>query len=149
MYIPLTICAQDIQLRQQAVVALMGPANEALTDARTILNGVQGGVDASVVDVGCSHDAWARKCIDFTDVCFRCICVPDAGMPDMERALSRLIAAANETGMGRYASHVVLYEDVSKRKVQQLVAAVHGLQALQRAIECFQGEAVEVSCSFW
>jgi hypothetical protein len=40
-------------------------------------------------------------------------------------------------GFGREAAHVVLYEDVAKRRVKVLVAAMRDLQALQEALQAF------------
>eukprot|EP00877_Chromochloris_zofingiensis_P003836 jgi/Chrzof1/13453/Cz07g33220.t1 len=63
-----------------------------------------------------------------------------AGMSDLERSLTRLSAAVADGGggIGREAAHVVLYEDNAKRRVKALVGAVRDLQALARALKCFQ-----------
>ena len=80
-----------------------------------------------------------------------------AGCGDLERCIARLGAsvhaaastsaagaagsgagsAGNGGGFGREAAHVVLYEDVAKRRVKVLVGAMKDLQALQRALEAF------------
>lgn len=41
-----------------------------------------------------------------------------AGVSDLERALARINAAGAGVGSARDAPHVVLYEDVSKKRVQ-------------------------------
>jgi hypothetical protein len=59
-----------------------------------------------------------------------------AGVSDLERGLARLAARARceAGGVGREAPHVVLYEDMSKRRVGQLVGAVKDLGALAAAL---------------
>ncbi|KAI8462894.1 MAG: muts domain V-domain-containing protein [Monoraphidium minutum] len=59
-----------------------------------------------------------------------------AGVCDMERVLARLAASAGGEGggVGREAPHVVLYEDVSKKRVQRLVGAVRDMGAVGRAL---------------
>ena len=47
-----------------------------------------------------------------------------SGVADLERAVARLHAATVEGAVGRDAAHVVLYEDVSCRKVRGLTSAL-------------------------
>lgn len=71
-----------------------------------------------------------------------------AGTSDLERCLARLAASvggaagaqgdSSSGGFGREAAHVVLYEDVARRRVKVLVAAMKDLQGLQAALEAFQ-----------
>jgi DNA mismatch repair protein MSH6 len=67
-----------------------------------------------------------------------------AGTSDLERCLARLAAsvggaaAGDGGGYGRDAAHVVLYEDVAKRRVKVLVGAMKDLQGLRAALEAFQ-----------
>jgi DNA mismatch repair protein MSH6 len=77
-----------------------------------------------------------------------------AGTSDLERCLARLAASAGGPtaaagsdggsngssggGFGREAAHVVLYEDVARRRVKVLVGAMKDLQALRTALEAFQ-----------
>lgn len=56
--------------------------------------------------------------------------------PDMERTLARL-AAARTGGKGRDSAHVVLYEDVAKRKLVAFVAALQGIESLIRVSQAF------------
>ena len=59
-----------------------------------------------------------------------------AGCGDLERTLARLAASSSsEGGLGREAAHVVLYEDMSKRRVKGLVKAVRDMQALEQALK--------------
>lgn len=48
------------------------------------------------------------------------------GVGDVERSVTRLCSGA--AGAGRDAAHVILYEDVGKRKVKALKAALDGLK---------------------
>lgn len=71
-----------------------------------------------------------------------------AGTSDLERCLARLAASVggaaaaagdgSSGGFGREAAHVVLYEDVARRRVRVLVGAMKDLQGLQAALEAFQ-----------
>lgn len=70
-----------------------------------------------------------------------------AGTSDLERCLARLAASvgggssgsgSSGGGFGRDAAHVVLYEDVGRRRVRVLVGAMKDLQGLQAALEAFQ-----------
>lgn len=72
-----------------------------------------------------------------------------AGTSDLERCLARLAASVgggssgsggggSSGGFGRDAAHVVLYEDVGRRRVRVLVGAMKDLQGLQAALEAFQ-----------
>lgn len=77
-----------------------------------------------------------------------------AGTSDLERCLARLAASvggptaaagsdggsngSSGGGFGREAAHVVLYEDVARRRVKVLVGAMKDLQALRTALEAFQ-----------
>ncbi|KAL4857543.1 DNA mismatch repair protein 6 [Chlorella vulgaris] len=88
----------DIEARQDAVAALLGPAEEAAATARSLFKGVS----------------------------------------DLERALARITAAGSGVGSARDAPHVILYEDVSKRKVRAYAAALKGLQQIQDAAAAFQ-----------
>lgn len=56
--------------------------------------------------------------------------------PDMERTLARL-AAARMGGTGRDSAHVVLYEDVSKRKLVAFIAALQGIESVIRVSQAF------------
>jgi DNA mismatch repair protein MSH6 len=81
-----------------------------------------------------------------------------AGVADVERAVARLVAsvgalgggegedeaeeeggasaaAAAAGGHGRDAAHVVLYEDVEKRRVKALLSALRDLQRVRRALD--------------
>ncbi|KAF6259292.1 muts domain V-domain-containing protein [Scenedesmus sp. NREL 46B-D3] len=67
-----------------------------------------------------------------------------AGCSDLERCLARLSASVGKAGsgsgaggFGREAAHVVLYEDMAKRRVKVLVGAMRDLQALQEALQAF------------
>lgn len=85
-----------------------------------------------------------------------------AGMADLERGLARLQGISCGASSGRDAANVVLYEDQGKRRVASMVTVLKGLrvsqatkhvcllplglncqvliiQALQDAIECFDG----------
>ncbi|KIY92197.1 hypothetical protein MNEG_15766 [Monoraphidium neglectum] len=59
-----------------------------------------------------------------------------AGVCDLERALARLAASAGGEGggVGREAPHVILYEDVSRKRVKRLVGAVRDMGAVGRAL---------------
>jgi DNA mismatch repair protein MSH6 len=72
-----------------------------------------------------------------------------AGTSDLERSLARLAASVGGAagaqgdsssggGFGREAAHVVLYEDMARRRVKVLVGAMKDLQGLQAALEAFQ-----------
>ena len=63
-----------------------------------------------------------------------------AGLADLERALARINAAGAGVGSARDAPHVILYEDVAKRRVKAYAAALSGLQKIQDAVAGFQGE---------
>ena len=65
---------------------------------------------------------------------------PPAGLADLERALARINAAGSGVGSARDAPHVILYEDVAKRRVKAYAAALGGLQKIQDAVAGFQGE---------
>lgn len=68
-----------------------------------------------------------------------------AGVSDLERCLARLAASVGRAGsggsssggFGREAAHVVLYEDVARRRVKVLVGAMRDLQALADALAAF------------
>jgi hypothetical protein len=67
-----------------------------------------------------------------------------AGCSDLERCLARLAASVGKAGsgsgpggFGREAAHVVLYEDMAKRRVKVLVGAMRDLQALREALQAF------------
>lgn len=57
-----------------------------------------------------------------------------SGLADLERSIARLAAAGAGCGSGRDAPHVVLYEDVSKKRVQAFSSAIKGLAAIQDAM---------------
>lgn len=60
------------------------------------------------------------------------------GLADLERSIARLIAAGSGCGSARDAPHVVLYEDVARKKVQAFVNALKGLQRVQDAVHAFK-----------
>ena len=62
-----------------------------------------------------------------------------AGLSDLERALARLTAAGSGHGSAREAPHVVLYEDVARKRVQGFAAVLRGLHRIQEAMQLFQG----------
>ena len=53
---------------------------------------------------------------------------PPSGVSDLERSLARLQSSTVAGAGGRESGHVVLYEDVGKRRVKALVAAIRDLQ---------------------
>eukprot|EP00210_Caulerpa_lentillifera_P006645 g6348.t1 len=58
-----------------------------------------------------------------------------SSLGDLERLLNRLQRGSNE---GRFASHVVLYEDTTKKKLKALIHALTGLQTLLQGIKSFE-----------
>lgn len=63
-----------------------------------------------------------------------------AEIGDLERSLVRLrCSSRKDIHLGRESDHVVLYEDVNKKKVSSLVSALRGLQKLDSAVSNFEG----------
>ncbi|EFN52031.1 hypothetical protein CHLNCDRAFT_139631 [Chlorella variabilis] len=60
------------------------------------------------------------------------------GVADLERAVARITAAGAGLGSARDAPHVILYEDVARRRVKAYAAALKGLQQIQDAAAAFQ-----------
>jgi DNA mismatch repair protein MSH6 len=140
--------ADDVALRQDAVGELMGvPVPEEGEEggggdgdaSPGDASDWSGGRGASAV-AGAAADA--RRALN--------------GVADVERAVARLVASAGVLeeeggengsengggaataaaggGHGRDAAHVVLYEDVEKRRVKALVSALRDLQRVRRAL---------------
>ena len=55
--------------------------------------------------------------------------------PDTERAISRVVGSSG--GRGRDASHVVLYEDAARAKLNDFLAALEGVRAVRDAAKVF------------
>ncbi len=60
-----------------------------------------------------------------------------SGVSDLERALARLGAAGAGVGSERDHPRVVLYEDVSKKRVNAFVSTLRALEQVQRAVKAF------------
>jgi DNA mismatch repair protein MSH6 len=65
-----------------------------------------------------------------------------AGVADLERALARLGAAGAGVGSLRDAPRVVLYEDVSKKRVHAFLGALKALERVRKAAAAFSGAAI-------
>ncbi|KAL4517804.1 hypothetical protein Ndes2526A_g02182 [Nannochloris sp. 'desiccata'] len=60
-----------------------------------------------------------------------------SGVSDLERALARLGATGAGVGSERDHPRVVLYEDVSKKRVHAFVSTLRALEQVQRAVQAF------------
>jgi DNA mismatch repair protein MSH6 len=60
-----------------------------------------------------------------------------SGVSDLERALARLGATGAGVGSERDHPRVVLYEDVSKKRVHAFVSTLRALEKVQKAVEAF------------
>lgn len=56
-------------------------------------------------------------------------------LPDMERMLARIFASSE--GNGRNAHNVVLYEDASKKQLQEFISALRGCELMTQACSSF------------
>lgn len=65
-----------------------------------------------------------------------------AGVSDLERALARLGASGAGVGSLRDAPRVILYENVSKKRVQAFVNTLRALERVQEAISVFSSSSV-------
>ncbi|KAK9093562.1 hypothetical protein Syun_028473 [Stephania yunnanensis] len=66
-------------------------------------------------------------------------------LPDMERLLARLFASSEANG--RNANKVVLYEDASKKHIQEFVTALYGCELMVRACSSFSAITKDVESS--
>ncbi|KAK9088185.1 hypothetical protein Scep_027267 [Stephania cephalantha] len=66
-------------------------------------------------------------------------------LPDMERLLARLFASSEANG--RNANKVVLYEDASKKRIQEFVTALYGCELMVRACSSFSAITKDVESS--
>lgn len=71
-------------------------------------------------------------------------CAYNAGIGDLERAISRLCASSLGS-FGRDGSSVVLYEDVAKRKLTGFLAALKGLSKLEVRLPKLASRVVNTS----
>ena len=125
----------DIVRRQDAVAALMAPASEAAGRARRKLAGsweggggeVEWGGEGDTVLQGCVKDSDSLPLFSYRPPP-RPPAHPPSGVSDLERSLARLQSSTVAGAGGRESGHVVLYEDVGKRRVKALVAAIRDLQ---------------------
>ena len=62
-----------------------------------------------------------------------------SGLSDLERSLARLGAAGAGLGLARDSPKVILYEDVSKKRVHAFVGALRALEKVQDAAGAFAG----------
>jgi DNA mismatch repair ATPase MutS len=140
--------ASDVALRQDAVGELMGVAVPPEREE----DGEQEGGGGDADDWGSDNDP-AQAVAEAAADARRAL----AGVADVERAVARLVASAGVMpgeeedggeegggeggngaaagGHGRDAAHVVLYEDVEKRRVKALLSALRDLQRVRRALQ--------------
>lgn len=62
-----------------------------------------------------------------------------AGLADLERSLARLAATGAGLGSARDSPKVILYEDVSKKRVHAFLGALQALEKVQEAAAAFEG----------
>ena len=71
-----------------------------------------------------------------------------SGVSDLERALARLGATGAGVGCARDAAKVVLYEDVSKKRVLAFIGTLKALKKVQQAIAAFSSCSSDISSSY-
>eukprot|EP00898_Chlorokybus_atmophyticus_P000955 jgi/Chlat1/1860/Chrsp141S02178 len=69
-----------------------------------------------------------------------------SSIPDLERLLARLQAAFGNTG--RSASHVVLYEDATKKRVREFVAILRGCRSLLTVLSTFAPALEDIASEY-
>ena len=66
-----------------------------------------------------------------------------AGLTDIERAIARLCASGAGVGSLRDSPRVILYEDVSKKKIKSMLATLNDIQKTISAVKAFNSSEIE------